>query len=183
MVPADDLPRVLTSPTPPAGSYECGSELVNLLWCNITTTQQANFFEIPTDCPQRDERLGWTGDIQIYARSATYNADVASFLSKWLVDLDDAQRSYGAYPSYAPYPYAIPMEYAPAWMDAGVIVPWTLWQVYGDTRAVRRAYPGMKRFMDFLEQGAQGDLQPAVPTFGDWLAVGRTASDDFIASA
>ena len=108
---------------------------------------------------------------------------MASFLSKWLIDLDDAQRSYGAYPSYAPYPYAIPMEYAPAWMDAGVIVPWTLWQVYGDTRAVRRAYPGMKRFMDFLEQGAQGDLQPAVPTFGDWLAVGRTASDDFIASA
>lgn len=174
---------VLTSPTPRAGTFECGSELVNRLWRNITTTQQANFFEIPTDCPQRDERLGWTGDIQIYARSATYNADVASFLSKWLVDLDDAQRSYGAYPSYAPYPYAIPMEYAPAWMDAGVIVPWTLWQVYGDTRAVRRAYPGMKRFMDFLEQGAQGDLQPAVPTFGDWLAVGRTASDDFIASA
>lgn len=186
----DDAPRaetltgiVLTSPAPPAGTFACGDELVNRLWRNITTTQQANFFEIPTDCPQRDERLGWTGDIQIYARSATFNADVASFLSKWLVDLDDAQRSYGAYPSYAPYPYAIPMEYAPAWMDAGVIVPWTLWHVYGDTRVVRRAYPGMKRFMDFLEQGAEADLQPAVPTFGDWLAVGRTASDDFIASA
>ncbi len=174
---------VLTSSFQEAGQFSCGNELVNRLWSNISTTQRANFFEIPTDCPQRDERLGWTGDIQIYARSSTYHSDVQSFLSKWLVDLDDAQRSYGAYPSYAPYPYAIAMEYAPGWMDAGVIVPWTLWQVYGDCRVLQRMYPGMKRFLSFYEQSASEDLQPPIPTFGDWLAVGKTASDDFIANA
>lgn len=174
---------VLTSPAPSAAVFECGVPMVNTLWDNITTTQQANFFEIPTDCPQRDERLGWTGDIQIYARSATFNADVASFLSKWLVDLDDSQLSYGPYPSFSPYPYAIPMEYSPAWMDAGVIVPWTMWQVYGDTRAVRRMYPGMKRFMDFMEQMSDGGLLSGMSSFGDWLAVGNTVSSDFVASA
>ncbi len=174
---------VLTSPTPATTTFECGNAMVNTLWRNITTTQQANFFEIPTDCPQRDERLGWTGDIQIYARSATFNADVASFLSKWLVDLNDSQRSYGAYPSFSPYPHAIPLEYSPGWMDAGVIVPWTQWKVYGDTRAVERNYPGMKRFMDFMAQLADGYLMPGMASFGDWLAVGNTATSDLIASA
>src|SRR5690606_36835493 len=123
--------------------FKAGNEMNNTLYGNILTTQFANFFEIPTDCPQRDERLGWTGDAQIYARSATYNADVAAFFTRWLVDLDDAQRPYGAYPNYAPTPYVRPNEYSPAWMDAGSIVPHPMYEVYGDTRIIEHMYPGM----------------------------------------
>ncbi|QDH81299.1 Bacterial alpha-L-rhamnosidase [Echinicola soli] len=175
---------VMNSPTPKTSTFHAANDMNNTLYENILTTQFANFFEVPTDCPQRDERLGWTGDAQIYVRSAAYNADVAAFFTKWLVDLDDAQRAYGAYPNYAPFPYSRSDQFSPGWMDAGVIVPHTLYKMYGDTRIIERMYAGMKRFMAFQLETSKNYLRPASRlNFGDWLAVGRQVSDDFIAAA
>ena len=97
---------VVHSDTPLSSSFECSDPMINQLFKNITWTQRANFVEIPTDCPQRDERLGWMGDAQIYVRTATINADVEAFFMKWMDDVEESQRSFGAYPDYAPYPMA-----------------------------------------------------------------------------
>ncbi len=168
-----------------ASTFDSSNPMDDQLYENIKTTQAANFFEVPTDCPQRDERLGWTGDAQIYARSATYNADVASFFTKYIVDLDDAQRWYGAYPNFAPFPYSRPDQYAPAWMDVGVIMPYTTWKVYNDTRIVSFAWEGMTRFMEFQADAAgDDDLRPgAGNNWGDWLSVGKKTSDDFVGAS
>ena len=167
-----------------ASNFESSNPMNNILFENIKTTQAANFLDIPTDCPQRDERLGWTGDAQVFARSATYNADVASFFTKFCIDLDDAQRWYGAYTNFAPFPFSRPGQYSPAWMDAGIIIPYTMMQVYGDTRIVKYMYDGMQKFMEFQEKASTNYLRPgAGKNWGDWLAVNEETSHDFIASA
>lgn len=175
---------VLSSIEANSSTFECSNPMNNQLYSNIITTQMANFLEIPTDCPQRDERLGWTGDAQIFCRSATYNADVGAFFTKFLIDLDDAQHWYGAYPNFAPFPYSRPEQYSPAWMDAGVIIPYTMYKVYRDLRIVEKMYPGMESFMDFQLSASQNYLRPgAGNNWGDWLSVDEETSDDFIASA
>ena len=163
---------VMSSIETKASSFSSSSDMNNQLYKNILTTQSANFFEVPTDCPQRDERLGWTGDAQTYCRSATYNSDASAFFTKFLIDLDDAQRWYGAYPNFAPFPYSRPNQYAPAWMDAGVIIPYNMYKVYGDTRVVEYMYPGMEKFMEFQEDASTDYLRPGGGNnWGDWLSV------------
>jgi alpha-L-rhamnosidase len=166
---------VLHTDTPLHGSFESSDEMLNQLYRNMVWTQRANFFEMPTDCPQRDERMGWTGDAQIYVRAATFNADIAAFYTKWLRDLNDDQWDYGAYPAYAPRPLARPNEHhAAGWMDAGVICPWTIWQVYGDTRVIREHWRKMQDFMAW-RAARDPELKGAVDDcgFGDWLSVGE----------
>ncbi|TMM30625.1 alpha-L-rhamnosidase [Polaribacter aestuariivivens] len=176
--------KKLSSIKTDASTFVSSNPMNNTLFKNIKTTQAANFVDIPTDCPQRDERLGWTGDAQVFARSATYNADVASFFTKFSIDLDDAQRWYGAYPNFAPFPFSRPGQYSPAWMDAGIIIPYTMMQVYNDTRIVEYMYEGMQNFMQFQEKASTNYLRPgAGKNWGDWLAVNETTSHDFIASA
>ncbi|WP_289042404.1 alpha-L-rhamnosidase [uncultured Zobellia sp.] len=175
---------VLSSIETDASTFDSSNAMNNTLFKNINTTQSANFFEIPTDCPQRDERLGWTGDAQIYMRSATYNSDVAAFVTKFLVDLDDAQRWYGAYPNFAPFPYSRPNQYAPAWMDVGIIIPYNMYKVYNDTRALDFMYEGMQKFMEFQEDASTDYLRPGGGNnWGDWLAVNEETSHDFIGSS
>ncbi len=169
---------VIHSDTPRHGSFECSDPMLNKLYQNMSWTQRANFFEMPTDCPQRDERMGWTGDAQIYVRAATFNADIASFYTKWLRDLNDDAWDYGAYPAYAPRPLARPNEHhAAGWMDAGVICPWTIWQVYGDTRVITEHW---RKMNDFMEWRAIRDpeLKGAIDDcgFGDWLSVGNVTT-------
>ena len=166
---------VIHSDTPLHGSFECSDPMLNRLYQNMVWTQRANFFEMPTDCPQRDERMGWTGDAQIYVRAATFNADIASFYTKWLRDLNDDAWDYGAYPAYAPRPLARPNEHhAAGWMDAGIICPWTIWQVYGDTRVIREHWRKMNDFMAWRAardpelKGAMDDC-----AFGDWLSLSK----------
>ncbi|HEX3134905.1 MAG TPA: family 78 glycoside hydrolase catalytic domain, partial [Planctomycetota bacterium] len=121
---------VLHSDTPVVGEFACSDGLFDRLFANIRRTQLANFIEVPTDCPQRDERLGWAGDAQVYARSAAYVADVAAFYTKWLDDVSEAQRPEGPYPDYAPYPmgHGEPGKtFGTAWTDYGIICPWTVW--------------------------------------------------------
>jgi alpha-L-rhamnosidase len=146
--------------------------MLNRLARNIYWTQRANFIDIPTDCPQRDERLGWMGDAQVYLRAATLNADVQSFFTKWLVDVQDGQRADGEYPMVAPVKVAGD-DGGPAWADAGVICPWTIYQVYGDTRVLERHYDSMARFIDFCKNRSTAELLPPdkFHCFGDWLNI------------
>lgn len=165
---------VIHSDTPYHGHFECSEPMLNQLYQNMVWTQRANFFEMPTDCPQRDERMGWTGDAQIYVRAATFNSDIASFYTKWLRDLNDDQWEYGAYPPYAPRHFARPnRHHAAGWMDAGVICPWTIWQIYGDTRVISEHWKKMGDFMEWRKL-RDPELQGAVDdcNFGDWLSLG-----------
>ena len=152
---------VLHNDTPAAGAFACSDPVLTQFARNVQWTQRANFVEVPTDCPQRDERLGWMGDAMAYVRTATYNADVAAFFTKWMDDMREAQEPYGAFPDYAPYPmsHGSPhgKTFGTAWTDAGVICTWTLWQTYADRRLVERMWPALTRFMDFRRATLSSD--------------------------
>ena len=164
---------VLKSDTPVTGAFECSDPVLNQLYQNIQRSQQSNFLDVPTNCPQRDERLGSLGDAQVYIRSATYNADVLTFFIKWLSDLREAQRNTGAYPDYAPYPMAhgeSGKPFSSGWMDAGIICPHTLWRVYGRTDIIDRQWLSMKRFMEFRESLSPDYRGVSIGNpWGDWL--------------
>jgi alpha-L-rhamnosidase len=171
---------VAHSATPPAGTFVTSNPMVNRLQQNIEWGQRGNFLEVPTDCPQRDERLGWMGDAQIFARTACNNMDVAAFFTKWMVDVEDAQRPDGAFTDVSPRVAA--GEGTAAWGDAGVIIPWTIYQVYGDRRIIERHYDAMARWIDYLEQRSSGLLRPAAG-YGDWVAAGPGTPTDVLATA
>jgi alpha-L-rhamnosidase len=168
---------VIHSEMAQTGSFECSDPLINQLQHNILWGQKGNFVDVPTDCPQRDERLGWTGDAQVFIRTAAFNMNVASFFTKWMRDLEDAQVPDGAFPAVAPNPSAWAIgDGGPAWADAGLICPWTIYQCYGDTRLLEERYASMQHFVDFLSKTSQEGLR-CYPEyngwhgFGDWLAL------------
>ncbi len=166
--------------SPWSGSFECSSPMVNQLYQNILWTQRANFLSVPTDCPQRDERMGWTGDVETFIRAATYNADVAAFFTKWLVDLDDAQGQQGDYPDVAPragYGGGVA-----AWADVGTVAPTTLYQVYRDRRLLEKQYPGMVRWVEYCRKNSRDLLRPAAG-WGDWLSIKADTPKDVLATA
>jgi alpha-L-rhamnosidase len=174
---------VLHSDTPLISAFECSDPMVNQLFRNIVWTQRANFLELPTDCPQRDEREGWMGDAQLYARTATLNADVASFFNKWLQEVEEAQLPSGAYPDYCPWPFQHGKAFATAWTDAGIIVPWTIWKAYGDRLLIERLWPSMTRFMEWRRRQAKGFLgveHPEGNKWGDWLNQNEATPIDYI---
>jgi len=158
------------------GSFDCSDPLINQLQHNIIWGQKGNFVDVPTDCPQRDERLGWTGDAQVFIRTAAFNRDVASFFTKWTRDLEDAQSPDGSYPLVAPNLVPIGPDGGPAWADAGVICPWTIYQCYGDVRLLEKRYPSMQRFIKFLSQTSRNGIRcyanyEGKLGHGDWLAL------------
>ena len=173
----------LSSDTPLAGEFQCSREMLNQLASNILWTQRSNFIDVPTDCPQRDERLGWTGDAQVYSRSACLNVDAQAFFHKWITDLNDAQRSDGQYPMVAPLKVA-GSDGGPAWADAGVICPWTVYQIYGDRSILAESYEHMKRFVEFCRLRSPGLLPPEeFHCFGDWLNIQAETPKEVIATA
>jgi alpha-L-rhamnosidase len=172
---------VAYSAIPMAGSFECSSPMINQLFSNIVWSQRGNFIEIPTDCPQRDERLGWTGDAQIFIRTATYNMDVSAFFTKWLVDLEDAQSDEGGFPDVAPRKVAMGDGTA-AWGDAGVICPWTIYEVYGDKQVLDKHYESMKKWISYLKKNSKDLLRPA-KGYGDWVSIASNTPKDVIATA
>jgi alpha-L-rhamnosidase len=176
--------RVVHSDTPRSGWFECSNELVNQLWRNVNWSQRGNFISVPTDCPQRDERLGWLADAQVFLPTASLNMDVAAFMTKWGYDILDAQSPDGAFPDVAPRLIA-EREGAPAWGDAGVIVPWTLWRRYGDRRVLERHWPAMERYMDYLLRHNPDLLWTARRgnDYGDWLSVGADTPREVLATA
>ena len=171
----------LSSSTPVVGAFDSSDAMANQLYHNICQTQRANFIDLPTDCPQRDERLGWMGDAQIYIRTATNNTDVSAFYTKWLVDVDDAQGPKGDFPDVAPRKVATGGGTA-AWGDAGVICPWTIYQVYGDKRQLEQHYPAMVRWVDYCKGTTKDLLRPA-EGYGDWLSINADTPKDVLATA
>jgi alpha-L-rhamnosidase len=188
-LPGDVAPEAITgcvvhSDTPRSGTFECSDELVNQLWRNINWGQRGNFVSVPTDCPQRDERLGWLADAQVFLPTAALNMDVAAFMTKWGDDLLDSQSPEGAYPDVAPR-LVFDRDGAPAWADAGIIVPWLLWRRYGDRRLVERHWDAMERYMDHLLRHNPDLLWTARRgnDYGDWLSVGAHTPRDVLATA
>ncbi|MGC9942909.1 MAG: family 78 glycoside hydrolase catalytic domain [Verrucomicrobiota bacterium] len=169
------------SATPPTSDFVCSDPVPNQLFKNIRWTQYDNFVDIPTDCPQRDERFGWMGDAQTYIRAATYNADVPAFYTKWLQSVMDAQRPSGTFPGYCPSPFDGGLDHGIAWSDAGVICPWTIWKIYGDTRIVQDCWQPMVRFMDWRKRTSRDFLGINQGNdWGDWLSFGGKTPLDFL---
>jgi alpha-L-rhamnosidase len=175
---------VMHSDTPFTSDFECSDPMVNQLFKNVVWTQRANFLDLPTDCPQRDERFGWTGDAQVYIRTATYNADVAAFYTKWLRELMESQRPSGTFPGYAPFPFQHGWDFGTAWCDAGVICPWTIWKAYGDTRILERCWEPMTKFIEWRKSESKGFLGVVHGNdWGDWLSVNEKTPLDYIDTA
>ena len=167
---------VVHSDMPQTMSFECSDPLINQLQHNIEWGQRGNFVDVPTDCPQRDERLGWTGDAQVFIRTAAYNFDVSGFFTKWTRDLEDSQTARGEFPMVSPNPGVAGVDGGPAWADAGVICPWTIYQCYGDKQILIDRYASMCRYVDFLNATSRdGERNYAGydgwQGFGDWLAL------------
>ncbi|MBN1878397.1 MAG: family 78 glycoside hydrolase catalytic domain [Anaerolineae bacterium] len=166
------------------GTFECSHPLINQLWRNIVWGQRGNFISIPTDCPQRDERLGWSGDAQIFCRTASFNMDVAAFFTKWLDDYADAQLPNGAFTDIAPNIGGLSAG-APAWGDAGIIIPWTLYRVYGDTRLIEKHWDAMVRWMNYIVEANPFYLRTRRlnNNYSDWVALEGGSSAEQIATA
>ena len=172
---------VLHSDMAPASTFETSSPLINQLQHNILWGQKGNFVDVPTDCPQRDERLGWMGDAQVFARTAAFNMDVAGFFTKWLRDVAADQLETGSVPHVIPDVLSSPKQPqagSAAWADAAVIIPWTMYQSYGDRRVLETQYPSMVAWVEYIRRRAGNDyIWSEDFTFGDWLAFASTASD------
>jgi alpha-L-rhamnosidase len=162
-------------------SYVSSNEHVNRLYENIQWGQRGNFLAVPTDCPQRDERMGWTGDAQVFARAATYFSPyVGQFYTRWLYSMRDNQNRDGSYANYYPTmgnpPYGASNESSAGsmgWMEAGIIVPWQVFQQFGDEGILHQHYTSMKQYMNFLERRAENGIQPP-GSLGDHLAIEPT---------
>lgn len=177
----DVIACVIHSATPPAGQLETSDEMVNKLISNIRWGQRDNFLSIPTDCPQRDERLGWTGDGQVFMRTASYNYDVSGFFIKWMQDIVDAQRDSGSYTDIAPY-LGFVREGTAGWGDAGIIVPWTLYKVYGDQRVIENHYKSMTKWIEYLQTNSDRLIRPKFG-YGDWLQINTHTPKEVVSTA
>lgn len=159
----------LYSDMKPTGKFSTSNPLINQLQRNIQWGQKGNFVDVPTDCPQRDERLGWTGDAQAFCRTATFNMDVASFFIKWLKDLSADQTEDGRVPFVVPNVLGENASASAGWADAATIIPWNLYMAYGDKRILEQQYKSMKAWLGFVEKTSLNDLWNSGFHFGDWL--------------
>lgn len=153
----------------PTGSFSTSDPLVNQLQKNIQWGQRGNFLDVPTDCPQRDERLGWTGDAQAFSRTAAYNFDVHNFFAKWLKDVAADQQPNGMVPWVVPNVLGPTQGASTGWADAATIIPWNMWLAYGDRRILEDQYPSMKAWVEFMRSKSKNDLWNTGFHFGDWL--------------
>lgn len=153
----------------PAGNFSSSHPLLNQLQHNIQWGQKGNFVDVPTDCPQRDERLGWTGDAQAFSRTATFNMNVATFFSKWLKDLAADQVEDGRVPFVIPNVLAKDASASAGWADASTIIPWNIYMAYGDRRILEQQYQSMSAWVAYIEKNSVNDLWNKGFHFGDWL--------------
>ena len=173
------------------GRFTCGNEKINQLYHNIIWGQKSNYLDVPTDCPQRDERLGWTGDAQVFCRTAAINFDVEKFFSKWLRDVALEQHKNGAIPDFVPFVNRSMERSSAAWGDVACVAPYQLYLAYGNKKELKRYFPMMKKWVDYMRgAGPEEFLWLGGWHFGDWLAmdgdpdvyIGMTPKD-LIASA
>ena len=150
------------------GRFECSNPLVNKLYKNIVRGMKGNYLTIPTDCPQRDERYGWTGDTQLFCGAASYIANTDKFLSKYLGDMSDSQNERdGAYADICPAVFEKKLMGSVAWGDAGLIIPYKLWLMYGDKEIIKRQYSSMEDYMNYIDKNFGLNLRGG---YGDWLS-------------
>ncbi|MFD4474946.1 alpha-L-rhamnosidase [Streptomyces sp. NPDC058471] len=173
--------RVIHTSAPFTMDFKTNVPMLNQLHSNITWGQRGNFLSVPTDTPARDERLGWTGDINVFAPTAAYTMESARFLTKWLDDLRDGQSDDGAFTDVAPFVGTVGKGVA-GWGDAGVTVPWALYQAYGDQRVLEQSWSSMLKWLDYLEKHSSGYLRPA-EGYGDWLNIQDETPKDVIGTA
>ena len=174
---ADDIRgMVIHSDMKPSGTFTCSDSLINQLQHNIVWGLKGNFLDVPTDCPQRDERLGWTGDAQVFGPTACFNVDAATFYTKWLRDLAADQDEDGSIPHVIPN--VLGHGGATGWADAGIMIPWAVYLDYGDVSVLENQYESMKQWIAYMKQRAGEDLiWDGDPHFGDWLSFASTRSD------
>ncbi|MDQ7947504.1 MAG: family 78 glycoside hydrolase catalytic domain [Pedobacter sp.] len=153
----------------PTGTFTSSNDLVNQLQHNIQWGQKGNFVDVPTDCPQRDERLGWTGDAQVFFSTAAYNMDVAGFFSKWLADLKVDQHPTGNIPVVIPDVRAVNNAGSAGWADVSTIIPWNYYLAYGDKDLLARQYDSMKAWVGYVKGISKDNLWNSGPHYGDWL--------------
>jgi alpha-L-rhamnosidase len=176
----------------PVAKLATSSELVNHMWSIGIWGQRGNFLSIPTDCPQRDERLGWMGDAGVFWRTGTYNFDIAAFSQKFMQDIVDAQTPKGAFTNVSPdtldneeVPDSVGATGAPGWGDAGVIIPWTSWMQYGNKALIEQHWDAMQRWMEYIQSRNPDFLRKngVGPNFADWLAPDENTNKDLLATA
>ncbi len=164
---------VFNSSSPEVAAFDCSSPMLNRLWQNILWTQRANLMSSPTDCPQRDERLGWMGDIQAFSQTAIFLMDMGGFFTKWLQDVRDGQSEDGRFPDFAPHPYGKDRQFtgAPAWGDAGTVVPWRAYVNYGDRRILEQQFEAACRWIEAIRRRNPDLLwrEGRGNDYGDWL--------------
>lgn len=173
--------HVIHSDMKPAGSFECSNPDINQLMHNVLWGMKGNFLDVPTDCPQRDERLGWTGDAQIFCRTASYLMDTYTFYRKWLRDVAADQTAEGGVPHVVPDLLIGKSasdrlmkdgeHSAAAWADAAVIIPWTLYLHYGDKAVLEEQYDSMKAWIEFMRKHSNNHIWNYKLQFGDWVAL------------
>lgn len=176
---------VIHSDMKPTGNFSCSDTLINQLQHNIQWGQKGNFLDVPTDCPQRDERMGWTGDAQLFSTTAAFNFDVAAFYTKWMGDFTADQFDDGKVPVVIPN-ILEGFGGSSVWSDACVIIPWTTYLAYGDQRILEKQYPCMKKWVEYvIGRAGTKNLWLGDWHYGDWLAYeqGGKTENDLIASA
>ena len=174
--PADLLGCVVHSAAPESGQFECSSPLLNKIMSAIQWTLRSNLHSTPTDCPQRDERLGWMGDAQVFSQTAMFTRDMAAFFTKWMRDVREAQAADGRFPDFAPQPFDPEQRFSgnPGWADAGVIVPWLHYVNYGDKALLAEQFDAARRYVDWIAASNPEliwrNADQLTPLwYGDWL--------------
>nr|WP_314895701.1 family 78 glycoside hydrolase catalytic domain [uncultured Flavobacterium sp.] len=172
--PNDFTAIALYSDIKKTGAFETSNAAINQLQSNIQWSQRGNFLDVPTDCPQRDERLGWTGDAEVFSRTAAYNFNVDQFFAKWLIDVAADQNENGSVPFVIPNVLGGTFWDKPVggagWSDASIIIPYNMYVSYGDKEIVERQYSSMKAYLDYVRGAAKNDLWNTGFQFGDWLS-------------
>lgn len=153
----------------PTGDFTCSDSLLNQLQHNIQWGQKGNFLDVPTDCPQRDERLGWTGDAQAFSRTATFNMQVHNFFSKWMKDVAADQEKDGRVPFVIPDVLGAGSGGSAGWSDVATIIPWNVYLAYGDKKILEDQYASMKLWVSFMQANSKNYLWNTGFHFGDWL--------------
>ena len=176
---------VFHTDAPFAARLATGNQIVNKLWSNILWGQRSNFMSVPTDCPQRDERLGWMADAQVFWRTASYNMNLAAFTRKYAGDMRGTLAGTPIYGIYAPGTAKENMGTGAGWSDAGVIIPWTSWLQNGDTKVVEQNWDAMANYVAAIEAANPDGLWKNLSgtPFGDWLSPEGKTDQTLIATS
>ncbi len=178
----DVIGKVIHTSEPFVGSFECSNDLINKINHNVTWGQRGNFYPAPTDCPQRDERLGWMGDAQIFAPTANFNMNLDRYWTKWMFDITDGQTEEGWVHDVSPA-IVVSGPSKPGWGDAVVVIPWMTYRYFGDKRILEENYDAMKAWVEYMRGKSVDDIyvwedagNPGWYGYGDWIAVKESPS-------